>query len=58
MLLSLFRVLNAVARGHAVGALGPAIVAQLDGATLAGASLAQTLLAGGPRPRSRSCSRW
>ena len=48
VLLSLFRVLNAVARGHAVGALGPAIVAQLDGATLAGASLTQTLLAGGP----------
>ena len=48
VLLSLFRVLNAAARGHAVGALGPALVAQLDGATLAGASLTQTLLAGGP----------
>ena len=48
VLLSLFRVLNAVARGHAAGALGPAIVAQLDSATLAGASLTQTLLAGGP----------
>jgi YidC/Oxa1 family membrane protein insertase len=48
VLLSLFRVLNAAARGHAVGALGPALVAQLDSATLAGASLTQTLLAGGP----------
>ena len=48
VLLALFRVLNAVARGQAVGAVGPALVAQLDGATLAGASLTQTLLAGGP----------
>ena len=48
VLVALFRVLDAVARGHAVGALGPALVAQLDGATLAGASLTQTLLAGGP----------
>ena len=48
VLFSLFRLLNAVARGHAVGALGPAIVAQIDGATLAGASLTQTLVAGGP----------
>jgi YidC/Oxa1 family membrane protein insertase len=48
VLLSLFRVLNAVARGHAVGALGPALVVQLDSVTLAGASLTQTLLAGGP----------
>ena len=48
VLLSLFRVLNAAARGHAVGALGPALVAQLDGATLAGVSLTQTVLAGGP----------
>jgi YidC/Oxa1 family membrane protein insertase len=48
VLLALFRVLDAVARGHAVGAVGPALVAQLDGATLAGASLTQTLLAGGP----------
>jgi YidC/Oxa1 family membrane protein insertase len=48
VLVSLFRVLDAAARGHAVGVLGPALVAQLDGATLAGASLTQTLLAGGP----------
>ena len=48
VLFSLFRVLNAAAHGDAVGALGPALVAQLDGATLAGASLTQTLLAGGP----------
>jgi YidC/Oxa1 family membrane protein insertase len=48
VLLALFRVLDAAARGHAIGALGPALVAQLDGATLAGAGLTQNLLAGGP----------
>jgi len=48
VLISLFRVLNAAARGSAVGVLGPVIVAQLDSATLAGASLTQTLIAGGP----------
>lgn len=47
VLLALFRVLDAVARAQAVGALGPTLVAQLDGATLAGASLTQTLQAGG-----------
>lgn len=47
VLLALFRVLEAAARGHVVGALGPALVAQLDGATLAGASLTQGLFAGG-----------
>jgi YidC/Oxa1 family membrane protein insertase len=48
VLLALFRVLDAAARGQAVGALGSSLVAQLDGATLAGASLVQTLHAGGP----------
>jgi YidC/Oxa1 family membrane protein insertase len=48
VLVALFRVLDAAARGHAVGALGPALVAQLDSATLAGAGLTQNLLAGGP----------
>jgi YidC/Oxa1 family membrane protein insertase len=48
VLVALFRVLDSVARGQAVGALGPALVAQLDGATLAGASLTQTVQAGGP----------
>jgi YidC/Oxa1 family membrane protein insertase len=47
VLLSLFRVLDAAARGHAIGALGSALVAQLDSATLAGAGLTQSLLTGG-----------
>ncbi|HYY12114.1 MAG TPA: membrane protein insertase YidC [Kineosporiaceae bacterium] len=48
VLFSLYRVLNGVAHGQAVGVLGATLAAQLDGATLAGAGLTQTVLAGGP----------
>ena len=42
VLLSLFRVLSGAAHGQAVGAMTPGLVAQLDAASLAGASLAAT----------------
>jgi YidC/Oxa1 family membrane protein insertase len=40
VLLALFRVLDGAAHGRVVGAVTPSLVAQLDSATLAGASLA------------------
>ncbi len=42
VLLALFRVLSGAAHGEVVGAMTPALVAQLDAASLAGASLAAT----------------
>jgi YidC/Oxa1 family membrane protein insertase len=47
VLLALFRVLNGAAHGHAVGALTATLVAQLDGATLWGASFSDTMHTGG-----------
>jgi YidC/Oxa1 family membrane protein insertase len=47
VLLALFRVLTAAAHGSAVGAMTPALVAQLDAARLGGAALAAGVHAGG-----------
>ncbi len=47
VLLALFRVLDGVAHGRAVGGVAPSLVERLDGATLAGASLADGMRAGG-----------
>jgi YidC/Oxa1 family membrane protein insertase len=47
VMLALFRVLDAAARGRAVGALGGSVAAHVGTATLAGASLAGRMSAGG-----------
>jgi YidC/Oxa1 family membrane protein insertase len=47
VLVALFRVLNGAARGGAVGAMTATLAAQVDHATLAGVSLADTVHSGG-----------